>query len=517
MTPQQQHVALLAWVGLTCAAWCAVRLQTRRGAVELAGTAALMALTWRLFPLGLDVAWLNPLQEAASEELIRLARGEGAHAGPLWTRLLEGWARVPVVVDGRTLEVGRLDGVVRLGATAAVGGAAIAGTALRRWWWVVPAALLHRAAWWWVSSEGPSALAWLLAAMLGAVLLGGQDPEGRMVRASRRVAAVGLVVSLGLLRTELGAAAALVCAAAWAQAADADEARARRGLALAWAAGAGGAVVAELAVGGELQRWGRAAWLLQALHPLDPAPLVLPLLLVATLGPGLGALVVVGLVDGLRRPRATAGLAVALLLLFKLYYAAGHGPLLFHPGFTADEELVRYLGLALPLVVAVAGLGLARLPWRALALPWPGIALVWALWPYSTWWSSPNRSWMPVSLVYDQQIEVRRIVAALMDHPTCAVATRGAEAWVVVPSPLADEEGRRRRRVEGAVPAARLADELGVCVVVDVGITCQRHLTACEAPGWEPAEVAPWAHPDHGWGFGGRWLADGWVVHPTAP
>lgn len=166
----------------------------------------------------------------------------------------------------------------------------------------------------------------------------------------------------------------------------------------------------------------QSAWLVEAINPLNGSWLRM----VGSLpgfAPPLGALcILAGLLVGLRHPFRTGGLALSLVLLFRIWTAASHDSL---------YEMVRYLGPTVPLFgllgvvgwVAVRrhlGQGLRRLSALAMLIPpWTGFASLTIPWPGGT----DALPW-PGLLDRDVQREARMLLRARVDHPACLLVTR---------------------------------------------------------------------------------------------
>jgi hypothetical protein len=276
----------------------------------------------------------------------------------------------------------------------------------------------------------------------------------------------------------------------------------RLGWLAAWAAVG---VVGQIA----LERWrgtlDQAAWVVQALLPQDPAPLLAVVFLLATFGPGLTAAVLIG---GWRRPL----LGLLTLFAWKVYVAAGHGMLLGQKGFVADLEIVRYLGLMLPAVAVLAVEGLVaagrRWLWVALLLV-PGAPGLLRAWPWSSaavegaplWaWAAP--------LDRDAQREVRLLVELLRDRPACAIVTAGDDGGLWVSR---GREGRTFPRME----RVDSVDVVTGCAWFVRGLSCADR--DCPAAPADALRVVvpplPYGHPDHRWWRGGYTL-EAWPLEP---
>lgn len=495
MSAADSHRLLAALTGawtllwLLAVLWPAHRRPARVVALTTSGVLALLVLL--LPPDTLPIGWITPQQEADTELLARIARGEGSHAGPLWTRLIQPWA---------TGSVHRLDAVVLAGLAAAaasvpLGLAALPSDVRRAAVWLIPglavSPMLRFAAW----SEGPATWIWL-----GIVMCALAAPLGRLGAVTATLGVGGLA----LLRTEL---ILLVPAAVLARRAVSWRPSVRTLVAgvVVWGALAGAFTPAIL--GGR----GAVAWMVQALHPLDPSPLLLVLVLLGAGGVGWAGLVGSGLREVGAQPGAWFA-AVSLVGLFRLQYAAAHGPLIGRPGSVAMLEVVRYLGYTAPLAVALAAFGATGLPARLRPLLlFAGVAVPSALtlWPRSTWHEAPGFGTFG-GLSADAQDEVRMLVTAMREEPTCgwAVPFRNgsATAWWVWGAVRSERSEARTLRVDGTLhdALAQLPADLP-CVRGWIGMTWSRaDGTASPLDGlpvrWEALRPpAPYAHADHGW------------------
>ncbi len=503
---------MVGLAAVTACAWFVAVIGMERGRerpvrlAELALALALAWATWRaLPPASIPTLWLTPQQEDATTAVLRAARAEAGHVGPVWTRWLSALAVVDV--PGFGLQP-RLDGAVRLhlavSAAVAVGmvavgrrAAGLAGVALVVWFAWQPVVRFAAA------SDGPAPVAWAA----GWVAWTGWATARRCDGWRRRVAilaAAGAVALLAGVRLELAVGALIVPVA---------PAVGRWGAARprwAWAAafGAFGLTRAALARDGEVGQW---VWALRAVDPADLSTLVLPFLVVALAGPGALLLFGSALRGALRAEHG--GVALAWLLLSRLYLGAAHGPSAEHPGQASDYELLRYAGLIAPLWCGTALLG-----WRALAPRssvglWllcavPGLPAALRLCPWATGWTADAPEWaITGALETDLQREARAVVQAVRLNPGCAVITAvpargGGVAWSVMPAPA---QGASAMRAPPP-PAPTLDEALAAtpgCALLYEGGVCSAGLVGCDARGerlWS-AELPsrPYLHPDHGW------------------
>lgn len=554
-SPTQQSLLLAVLHVLALGACAAVVLgaapagqRAARGAWLAAAAGVAAAIMVWVAPGSLPVQWLAPLQEGTSDTALRLARGEGGHAGWVFDRFLLG----AVVGEQR-----RLDALVvfHLAAAAAAtigltgllvavdGRPGVVGALTAAWLWAVP---VRWAAW----SEGPAPVLWWYLLVLAA-LLGGVRGRGG---AWRGVAAVGGLAGCVLLvgvRPELALLPAGALGA-WGAVATGLAARAdallRRVAASVgrsvqtrpvWAGV--GACACGLAVWGGYEHLlpghvahGTASWVISALHPLDPSPLAWPPLLGATWPPGFVALVLAGIAVSLRHPTRGCGVGLALFLLLRLYHSAAHGGFLGRRGDVAVFEVVRYLGFVAPALVAVAWIGLVAIEGR-----WPAVArgLLVAcllppvpaaarLWPRSTAareGAAPFGLFAPPSR--DLQLEVRTLVGLLRAHGDCgfAVRTRATPpGWTVFPGPDAGAPRHARGAVEVAsfVEAWQRVPDAACLIVVHghAAALAGGVVDLANAPEVaRAAHVGPsYAHPAHGWSVDGAVPVVAWRLERPA-
>jgi hypothetical protein len=475
MDPSLQHHGLVAAQLALVALW--LWKVGRRFPVEaVAAVLVGAAVWWGVPPSALPVGWLNGLQEGSSDVLLRVARGEGGHGGPLWTKV---WRSIALRQETR------LDAVVVLNLGFA------AAAAVATWAWARQRLDAARAtavtlafagsapALWAATSEGPAPLVWVVAALTPGLGWASALP----------------VVLLMAVRVELVWLGLGLAAPEW------RPPTPRPAWLVGWlAVGVAGQLV--------LERWrgalDQAAWVFQALLPQDTAPLLAVLFLLATFGPGLTAAVLVG---GWRRP------ALGLLTLFawKVYVAAGHGMLPGQKGFVADLELVRYLGLMLPALVVLAVEGLASMTsrrwlWVGLVLV-PGAPGVLAAWPWTSTAVEGRPLWAwGAPLDRDAQREVRVLVELLRARPACALVTVGDDGGLWVSR---GREGRTFPRME----RVGSLDAVSGCAWFVRGLSCADH--ACPAAPPDALRVvvpeAPYGHPDHKWWRGG-YVLEAWPL-----
>lgn len=498
MSPYAVHLALLVTCGLTLAAWTIAVLGAAEGrergtrVLELsAAVAGSLAVWFWVAPEALPLSWLTPLHEGGDSELLRAARAESTHAGPVWGRWLLSTAMVQTPAGVQP----RLDGAVHLNLAllVLVGMGLVAGLRRAAGWSAVLVALA--VAWqpvvrWSVLSESPAVVCWLWMVLAGTALAATQGARG-WPRGAGLTAAAGAVVLLASTRVELalvGAGAALAGVAA----------PGRR----AWVVLLALLFAADRAVIG----WGgptELGWALRALDVTDPSLLIVPWFWGAAVGPGVAAL---ALWAAWTAPR-TLGLPVSLLLLSRLYVAAAHGPALGAGGALSGLELLRYTGLVAPLLVVVAVTGLGQVParWRALALGAalvPGVPGALQALP----WTGQRALW-PVfgPLEMDLQREGRFVVAAMRAHPECAIVTRGLSGeqlvWQVGLRALGSLDDLRPPS-GGQGSLDEVVAGLDGCVLLYVGAQCARPGAGCDAGAApllaeEIAPSVPYVHPAH--------------------
>lgn len=196
------------------------------------------------------------------------------------------------------------------------------------------------------------------------------------------------------------------------------------------------------------------AWIVEALHPLNPSFLTLPFFAAVLLVPvGTIALFALGAIHGLRRLFAFGLFPLGVIVTYRLYFSASH-----HAPF----ELLRYSTLLLPSLVLVSLFGFRELERWASRGAWPvrwrffAIAALVALFgatplfavPAWLGWRDVKDSLPATPLDRDVQREVRFLLAARDAHPECALvapvtrgegAGRARGAWdVLVLGPHAD-------------------------------------------------------------------------------
>lgn len=174
---------------------------------------------------------------------------------------------------------------------------------------------------------------------------------------------------------------------------------------------------------------------------LLPSLAWLPGFLVGTALPvGLGVLIVGVMVRALVRPLHLYGLSVAALVMYRVYFIAGHGLTL------SNYELFRYATLFLPLFLLLAvdllgelvrmryWTGLTGTRQRSLAIVF--VASL-AVFPQMT--SAYVPDW-PSTLANNQQLESRTLLAWTHRYPTCAFISVVASENTVVPQNAAAPE-----------------------------------------------------------------------------
>ncbi len=362
-------VALGAWTAIAGACWLLPALGVWPAPL-------LDAATWRL-----PDALLLPLQEGLSGQSVRQAAGGGAHAGDDFAALVELHARAltgglpslrSVVAMNVALSACNLGLFVAI-ARVALGSWAAALVAGGVW-------LMTRTTWLTALSEGPGALGstlTLVAAVHAAVLTTHRaQVPGRGVRSAASVGLVCALAALASLRIEwlifgvLGAGAwglrtrygawATAGAPTWTPAIRAwvvrvttwwERTTTRRGLSVA-------ALVACVV----LVSLVASPPLLVAINPLDPGPVYALLDAQDALSPLVVVLVAAGTLASLRQVDARLVLALAVLVLLKVYHASSHRG---DPG-----ELQRYLTGLQGALGLLALLGWAAVT-RWVGLTWP--------------------------------------------------------------------------------------------------------------------------------------------------
>ena len=241
---------------------------------------------------------------------------------------------------------------------------------------------------------------------------------------------------------------------------------------------------------------GRVGWLIAGMHPLNPSILSAPLLLTTLLPLGAVVLVLLGFAHSLRRCAASAGLGLAVLILYRVYFCASH---------RVFYEMLRYGAALLPAFCLLAMVGWRELEalaharawpprWRHLALlilamgmvvpPLPGAAdLLWDRRPHAL---------AEAGLSANQQLEARFMLAATEAHPDCVIATRATAEIERVDAPQGYEwwlfGGPLRAPLRRSTADVSLQDWLqerlpdAPCVLFYRGLDC--HLLAatdCEA------------------------------------
>ena len=327
----------LALTGIVLLALVTLRLRRlprdqRRPLAAGAGAVVLVLVAARALPAALvPTAWVTPLHEGGTEYLLQVLHGEYANAGPFFGAVKAVLAGPP---DGLALlAVVRMNVALWLLTAGLL--AALVAPRLGRLAFVAPALLLvaeplglHAA-----FSELPAATFGVLAMLLALVFRWTLEPAAsRAERAVGLAAAALLTLDVALTRLELAPIAAAAVAAVIAQRLG------RRGGRWAalfdppprsrWRRWLGpivllGAVVAAVA----LLEWipydgeGFVEWMLRAWRPSRGGWQDGAGLLVGTLPLGLVVLIAVGLVEGLRRPLATGGLALTVPFVLLLYVA----------------------------------------------------------------------------------------------------------------------------------------------------------------------------------------------------
>lgn len=509
--PPSWALRSLAW--LVSLGWAA--LMVRHSPWSSRGTAGAVASWVLLVVLGLclpssaiDPSWLSNLQEGTQVDVVRAARGENGHAGLMQAAAAEAWMgagrSLPDMVPlhlGLTLAVGS---AMALLAGAVAGVEVAVGVALA---WV--GALTVRFG---VLGEGagPMASWWTLVLLSSCVLWSRERWAAPVV--------VGAGVLLALTRTELALVAMVVTAASALQSHPLPSKLAERPVVerLAWGAAAVvlvHALVRTSGIGGL-----RGAWVSAASHPLEPSPLFLPSLLLATWPVVVAALALVGLAWSLVHPVRSHGVGWALLALHKLYVVAGHGGVLTAVSAT---ELLRYHTHVPVLVVVLALHG-----WRVLAVKktWVvGLAAFGCVLPPmpSVMARTPNvhwgAGWTATGVYGDTQQDGRALVHALNRWSHCGFLVRDTPArpgedgvWLAWLAPDAARavpgKGAHITLAElssSLTPAEAAATLEASCVMVYEGLGCRvMGGERCGEPFgevlWEQALDAPaYTHPNH--------------------
>lgn len=279
------------------------------------------------------------------------------------------------------------------------------------------------------TSELPSQLifVYVLIGALAAALL-----DSRRLRA-RRLAIVMLAILIPLaagVRTEVGAAAAIALIVAAVRVVQGDAwiaglwdrslARLRRLWRFPWYVTIAVLVAVSWlwAVLPVADHW---LWVVDALYPFNPSFLHLYVFAATVLPIGVVLLCVAGTVGALRRLHVWLGLPVIVLVLWRLYYSAGHG---------YRFELIRYLTIVLPalLLLALGGwtelqrwLTYRRVPALVRRHAGAGVIVLCLLPPIGVAADRDIAAIGPLSRTQrDTQLEfvyLRRLVA---DNPTCA-------------------------------------------------------------------------------------------------
>ena len=382
LSPAALHALLLNGGIVAACGYCAWlwsdgqrdRMKLVLGAVL--GCAALTALVAVWAPSQVPADWYTPLQEGNSRATIAGLHGRGAHAGENLRGLQE-------LVAGRSwLRAGDvMRANVWFSALAAVLFLFIARFALAAWWPALAfTAVLagNRVAVDAAVSELPGPLL-ACYTMLGVVVFSahrrgvdrGRDPAERpesrgfrgvrLATAAPLVAMALLIAAAALTRVETLLLPAMALVAMAAELALGEERLAAAGRRLLWLLRwivqlPWPALLLLLAV--LTTPWwsnpmgGHAQWVLDAAWPLNLSAVLLPWWATQAIPVVAVLLAVCGLIAGLRRPIATGLLAVSVLLLWRLYYTAGHG---------FRFELHRYGTMLLPPLLVVALLGWGEL------------------------------------------------------------------------------------------------------------------------------------------------------------
>lgn len=272
-------------------------------------------------------------------------------------------------------------------------------------------------------------------------------------------------------------------------------------------------------------RFGHAAVLLAVLQPWNVLWAALPLEWARHLPLPIVGAAMVGLAALLRRPFATAGLGLGVLLLGALYRAEAHQPWLFHPAGASGWELVRYAPHLLAPMLALAALGArgSRIPgpvWMVLALIPPisrPLTLLGTV--------EPPDAFGARIVDQDAQREVRALYQRLLDQPDCAILLPvrgwgpiGSDRSLTWAALTYDRIGAHHRReklppMSPADAAVALVPE-ATCVAVWRSLDCNTTAGAdCAAVDALPHlsderwPTRPFVHPEHGV----LWTEETWV------
>lgn len=493
----------------------------RLGAV--AAAAALFAAVLVLLPVtAIPPDLLTPVREGGTELQVHIARGEGGDVGSLFAHdylgLLAAHPHSAESVARLELAATAATSVGLLAAGAEVLGSAALSALFLAAFCTSPVVLNAALG----SGAGPMAWLWMLVG--GTALAGLRDAPTRRDAGVAIALALGSAVLLCWTRVELaalpliGVGVGLVHRARWGTRA-AAALRARPAVVLAVVMGVGLAAWATyLPVARLVLASGRAGWLIQALHPGDPSAYTLPRILVSLWPPGIALLAMIGMV---RAPSVNLGLGLGGLLLLRVYHSAGHGSMTGNAIWAHPLEMMRYVGLLAPVILALSWWGWLALPrWGrvigALLLLVPATPAAWTLrtrdGDHGPMWTR----WGAVDV--DSRHEVHLLAKAMRDAPGCGFVApitplNGARAdWLAWRSAWPDLHGKDLRIVR--VPDATLSDARAAipgapaCVRVYTGLDCNRPdgdgcaaVTAgLERVGGDTFPAMPHAHPSHGFG-----------------
>ncbi len=470
------------------------------------------------------LAWISPLREGTSMNHAEVVAAEAIQQGPgmtgFWMELL------PVTFDLGGVVAANLAFAIssffilqpiltRLSGSQEVATALLLATALSPTMEVTA-----------LSETGGWLTVWMtaLAALPVATLLTPSTPADR---ALARGALVLQALAFAAVRTELMALPLAACGLgvtppAW------DDWVQRRLTRTMLAAGA--AVVAALIVlhpvylADPLQ-FGHASVLLTVVQPWNVLWAALPLEWARHLALPVVVAAMVGLGAALRRPFASAGLGLVVLMLGALYRAEAHQPWLLHPSGASGWELVRYAPHLLVPMLALAALGARHLPipkpaWLVLALIPPlsrPLTLLGTV--------EPADDFGARAIDQDAQREVRALYQHLLDEPDCAVLLPvrgwgpiGSDRSLTWAALTYDAVGAHLHREKlapmGPAEAAQALIPAENCVVVwrslDCGTTPGADCSAIDAlphlsdDRWP---TRPFVHPEHGV----RWTDETWV------
>ncbi|MEE2779301.1 MAG: hypothetical protein VYE15_02170 [Myxococcota bacterium] len=426
---------LLGWLLSGACLWSAGRDSEDRWPIALLFPGAILGSLvswWVMGPGDIPVDWITILHEGSVDRTIRALWGEGNH-GPVFTTLTLGLTpRELLPIRGAVglnlaLHVGNTIGFMLVGRLLA--GGWIPGLLAAAWYGLAP--MMMNAA---LSELPTQLLTTLFLLALGPLYA---------LKSFPRLAVPALVV-LALLavgtRTEAAlpigvVAGGMILAHIWCW-----ERPAFRWA--VWTVGTSLALgVGWLAVNlsSHDPAWSGGpsgmSYALAALNPTDPCPALMPILLGVTLPLGGVLLGLWGLLDAPRRGAMWALLVVALWMLFRMYFTAGHRG-------EAPYELMRYGSMMFPIWVLLALRGWVALEgWlesRQLSGRRRHLAVAVVL--GSQLLLMPDgvtgrlvpdhhrtaETVYEVPLQRDQQEEARLLIGLIEEHPDCVIATTGA-------------------------------------------------------------------------------------------